>query len=42
MKYGLKRGKIQRINVEGDWNVKKYNINKMNVKKKRNKKQGTI
>jgi hypothetical protein len=34
MKYGLKGGKMQRIDEEDDWNVKKYNINTMNVKKK--------
>jgi hypothetical protein len=38
MKYGLKGGKMQRINEDGDWNVQKHNINKMNMEeKKRNK-----
>jgi hypothetical protein len=38
MKFGLKRGKIQRVNKESDWNIKK-NIDKINIKKKKRNKE---
>jgi hypothetical protein len=38
MKYGLKGGKMQRINREGDWNIKK-NISEINIKRKKRYKE---